>query len=262
VHDSTAEQEARAPYLEENIWGYGKRLRFVDDTILRGFPQSKRCQLTVLDVGCGNGSQLAIPLAEAGYQVTGVDPHQQSIERGRRLSPAVRFHHGVISDLGPRKFHCVIISEVLEHLDAPEVLLRAALAYLAECGILIITVPNGYGEFELDSRLYRMLRIDRLVAWLWANFSKNKNKEYLAGSDDKSPHVQRFTLPRLRRIFERNGLLVAEARGTSLASGPLMLLALGSSTNLIQLNVAITDRLPLSLASGWMFSLRLLESAR
>jgi SAM-dependent methyltransferase len=223
-----------------------------------GFPRASDASLLCWTLGAEMGRNLQFRWQRPGTR----SPHQQSIERGRRLSPAVRFHHGVISDLGPRKFHCVIISEVLEHLDAPEVLLRAALAYLAECGILIITVPNGYGEFELDSRLYRMLRIDRLVAWLWANFSKNKNKEYLAGSDDKSPHVQRFTLPRLRRIFERNGLLVAEARGTSLASGPLMLLALGSSTNLIQLNVAITDRLPLSLASGWMFSLRLLESAR
>lgn len=259
MHDSAAEQEAPAPYLEENIWGYGKRLRFVDDAILRGFPQSKRCQLTVLDVGCGNGSQLAIPLAVAGYQVTGVDPHQKSIERGRRLAPAVRFHHGVVSDLPPGKFHCVIISEVLEHLHAPEALLGAALTYLAESGILIITVPNGYGEFELDSRLYRMLRIDKLVAWLWVNFSKNKNKEYLAGSDDKSPHVQRFTLPRLRRMFERNRLLVTQARGTSLASGPMMVLSFGTSTEFIRLNVAITDRLPLSLAAGWMFSLRLAD---
>jgi 2-polyprenyl-3-methyl-5-hydroxy-6-metoxy-1,4-benzoquinol methylase len=257
VRDSTPEREGRAPRLEENIWGYGKRLRFVDDAILRGFPQNTRDQLTVLDVGCGNGTQLAIPLAEAGYQVTAVDPHQQSIERGRRLAPSVRFHHGVVSDLAPRKFHCVIISEVLEHLDTPETLLRAALNYLTESGILIITVPNGYGEFELDSRLYRVLHVDKLVGWLWTTFSKNKDKEFIAGSDDQSPHVQRFTLPRLRRMFEQNRLLIVEARGTSLASGPFMALLLGSSTTFNQLNAAITDRLPLSFATGWMFSLRL-----
>jgi SAM-dependent methyltransferase len=229
----------------------------VDDAILRGYPRNTRHQLTVLDVGCGNGSQLAIPLSEAGYQVTAVDPHQQSIERGQKLAPAVRFHHGVVSELAARKFHCVIISEVLEHLDAPETLLCAALNYLSESGILIITVPNGYGEFELDSRLYRVLRIDKLVAWLWATFSKNKDKEYIAGSDDQSPHVQRFTLPRLRRMFDQNRLLLVEARGTSLVSGPFMALLLGSSTKFVHFNAAITDRLPVSLAAGWMFSLRL-----
>ncbi len=153
--DSTSARDARAPYLQENLWGYGKRLRFVDGAMQRAFPGRERCELRVLDVGCGNGSQLAIPLADGGYQVTAVDPHGPSIQRGQRSAPGVRFHHGVVSDLPVSKFDCVIISEVLEHLHAPEVLLGMALPYLAESGILIITVPNGYGEFELDRRSYR-----------------------------------------------------------------------------------------------------------
>src|ERR1700744_5882751 len=125
--DSISEREARGPQLQENLWGYGKRLRFVDSAIQREFPGRKRCELRVLDVGCGNGSQLAIPLADGGDQVTAVDPHESSVQRGRRLSPAISFHHGVVSDLPLSTYDCVIISEVLEHLDAPEVLLRMSL---------------------------------------------------------------------------------------------------------------------------------------
>jgi 2-polyprenyl-3-methyl-5-hydroxy-6-metoxy-1,4-benzoquinol methylase len=251
-----SESNTRAPYLKENLWGYGKRLRFVDAAIERAFPGRERRDLTILDVGCGNGSQLSIPLAAAGYQVTGVDPHSPSIERGRNLAPAITFIHGPLSELPPRKFDCVVISEVLEHLDRPEVLLAMALPYLGESGILVITVPNGYGEFELDLRLYRALRADKMAAWLYRVSGRNTGKQYIASSDDETPHVQRFTLARLRKVFDRNHLLLIEACGTSIASGPFVLHLLGRFDIFVCLNAAIADHVPLSLASGWMFVLR------
>jgi 2-polyprenyl-3-methyl-5-hydroxy-6-metoxy-1,4-benzoquinol methylase len=255
--DFTSEGDARAPYLQENPWGYGKRLCFVDNVMQREFAGRKRCEIRVLDIGCGNGSQLAIPLADAGYQVIAVDPHEPSIQHGRRLAPAVKFFQGVVSDLPLSKFDCVIISEVLEHLDVPQELLSTALPYLAESGILIITVPNGYGEFELDRRSYQALHVDKLVAWLRNVFKNDQSREQLAGSDEESPHVQRFTLSRLRKMFDQNNLLLIDARGTSLVSGPLVVHLFGRSETFIHLNAAIADRLPLSLVAGWMFSLRL-----
>jgi 2-polyprenyl-3-methyl-5-hydroxy-6-metoxy-1,4-benzoquinol methylase len=247
---------ARAPHLKENLWGYGKRLRFVDAAIRRKFPGKQRSDLSLLDLGCGNGSQLAIPLAGAGYQVTGVDPHLPSIEHGRQLAPKISFIHGSVTELPPRRFDCVVISEVLEHLDSPEVLLSMVLPYLAESGVLIVTVPNGYGEFELDARLYRALRADKLVAWLYRVTRRNRGKHYIASSEDETPHVQRFTLSRLRKIFDRNNLLLLHARGTSIASGPFVLHLLGRFDAFVRLNAAIADYVPLSLASGWMFELR------
>lgn len=251
-----SERDVRAPYLPENLWGYGKRLRFVDGALRREFPSKKRCELSVLDIGGGNGSQLAIPLADGGYQVTAIDPHQSSIERGRMLAPAVKFHHGSVSDLPLTKFDCVVISEVLEHLDAPEILLRMALPYLAESGILIITVPNGYGEFELDRRSYQALHVDKMAGWLRSVFKNAQCTAGFAGSDDDSPHVQRFTLLRLRRMFDRNNLELVEARGTSLVSGPFIAHLFGSFEIFIRINAAMADHLPLPFVAGWMFCLR------
>jgi 2-polyprenyl-3-methyl-5-hydroxy-6-metoxy-1,4-benzoquinol methylase len=254
--ESTPESNARIPYLRENLWGYGKRLRFVDGAIQREFPGKKRSDLSILDVGCGNGSQLAIPLADGGYDVTAVDSHQPSIQRGRGLGPTVKFHHGVVSDLPLSKFDCVIISEVLEHLAAPEQLLGTALPYLAEPGILIITVPNGYGEFELDRRSYRALHIDKVIRWLRSVMQRDKTSEGFAASDDESPHLQRFTLASLYEMFDRHHLLLVEARGTSLFSGPFVAHLFGNFEMFIRLNAAIADHLPLSLVAGWMIALR------
>jgi SAM-dependent methyltransferase len=246
-----SERNARAPYLQENLWGYGKRLRFVDGAMQREFPGKKRCELRVLDVGCGNGSQLAIPLARGGYQVTAVDPHGPSIQYGRRLTREVNFHHGVVTDLPPGKFDCVIISEVLEHLDLPELLLDAALPYLAEHGLLVITVPNGYGEFEFDRRLYKALRVGKLVARL-----RRPRSQQQGGSNDESPHIQQFSLSRLHELFSRKNLRLVETRGTSVVSGPFVAHLLGKLAVFIRLNAAAADHLPLPLVSGWMFVLR------
>jgi SAM-dependent methyltransferase len=248
--------DARAPYLPENLWGYGKRLRFVDAALRKVFPWRARYELKVLDVGCGNGSQFAIPMAEAGYQVTAIDPHRPSFERGRGLSPKVKFFHGSVGELPRNQFDCVIISEVLEHLDAPETLLCASLPYLSDAGLLVVTVPNGYGEFELDRRLYVALQLEKVVGRLRSVFGKGDSGLRLAGSDDRSPHVQRFTLSRLSQMFERNGLILLESRGTSLVSRPLVSHLFGKLKIFIRLNAAIADRVPLGLVAGWMFALR------
>jgi 2-polyprenyl-3-methyl-5-hydroxy-6-metoxy-1,4-benzoquinol methylase len=171
----------------------------------------------------------------------------------------VQFFCGVVTDLSPSQFDCVIVSEVLEHSAAPEALLRTALPYLAESGILIITVPNGYGEFEFDRRAYRALHADKLVAWLWSLLKSDKPNEFVAGSDDESPHIQRFTVSRLRKMFAHNNLQLIEARGTSLASGPFIAHLLGRFQGFIRLNAAIADQLPLPLTSGWMFCLRFMK---
>ena len=247
---------APTPYLQENLWGYGKRIQFVDVSLRNAFPSKARYELKILDVGCGNGSQFAIPMAEAGYHVTAIDPHLPSIERGQALSSKVEFFHGAVGELPPGRFDCVILSEVLEHLDAPEALLHASLPNLADAGLLIITVPNGYGEFEFDRRLYAALRLEKVVGRLRSVFGKVDSGRCFAGSDDRSPHLQRFTLSRLREMFDREGLVLTESRGTSLVSGPFVAHVFGKSRVFIHLNAVIADHVPLRAAAGWMFALR------
>jgi hypothetical protein len=48
---SAAVAHSDVPCLGENLWGYGKRLRFMVGTMLSRFPGVLRSQLSVLDVG-------------------------------------------------------------------------------------------------------------------------------------------------------------------------------------------------------------------
>ena len=80
--------------IPETLYGVNKRLRFIQDT-LSGWTDP-----TILDVGCGTGALLTLPLARRGWRITGLDIHAESIESGRaaRLEKA-RFVCGTLADI-------------------------------------------------------------------------------------------------------------------------------------------------------------------
>ena len=241
----------------EDLWGYAKRLRFVREAISEAFPERQPGSIRILDVGCGNGSQLALPLAlRGGFQLTGIDTDRRSIEHARRLageSDQVRFLCGRIEELeDATAFDVVILSEVLEHLERPEELLRASVKLMKANGIMIVTVPNGYGEFEIDSWVFRKLRLQRVVDAL------ARNQHEVLGSTDnqESGHVQFFTRPGLMRLFRACGLAVFREGAASFLAGPIVGHILARSSSFIEWNSRVTNRLPFQFASGWYFALR------
>jgi 2-polyprenyl-3-methyl-5-hydroxy-6-metoxy-1,4-benzoquinol methylase len=240
----------------ENLWGYAKRLRFVREVIAEAFLEREPGALRVLDVGCGNGSQLALPLVSEGFRLTGVDTDERSIEHARRLSgerPNARFLCGPIEELSSaEEFDVVVLSEVLEHMTEPRGLLEASFARMAADAILIVTVPNGYGEFELDSWMFRALRLQKVVDAL----ARNSRPVMAATDNHESGHVQFFTRGRLFELFRQCGLVVFRMEASVLLSGPLVGHTLARSQRFIEWNARITDRLPMFLSSGWYFALR------
>lgn len=108
--------------------------------------------MTVLDVGCGQGTQ-ALRLAQAGCVVTGVDPSQGLLAEfaagAANAGCAVELHEGVLDDLdmliGQRRFDTVCAHGLLMYLDDR----AAAISRLADrvepgTGRLSLTVRNGH----------------------------------------------------------------------------------------------------------------------
>jgi ubiquinone biosynthesis O-methyltransferase len=240
---------------QENLWGYIKRLRFVQQGIAESFPNRATDSLRVLDVGCGNGSELALPLARLGFQVTGIDIHAPSIEHAKQLGVDVTnlsYVCGRVEELKAPPYDIVILSEVLEHLREPRSLLLAGIEHLGKNGIIIVTVPNGYGEFEIDSWLFRMFRLQRIVDVL----AKNSKQVIAATDNHESGHVQFFTRRQLRRLFAECSLSVFKEGVASFLAGPFIGHTLARSERFIEWNARVTDKLPRVFASGWYFALR------
>jgi len=135
----------RTPLIPENVYGHSKRLEWIVGHLKK--------ENAILELGCGTGSMITIPLAVQGYQVVGVDMDKQSIEFGRELLQA----HGLSASIVRRQHmqdvrftpDVLIASEVLEHLNNKELekILFEIKNKLAHDGLLLATVPNGYGWF-------------------------------------------------------------------------------------------------------------------
>jgi SAM-dependent methyltransferase len=237
------------PVPRENVYGHLQRLLWIRDRL---GPADR-----AIELGCGTGVMVTLPLRAWGYNVTGVDLDEASIDCGRAVFDGVGVDPRVISTSDLRDLEgdmdAVIATEVLEHLEDDELCSTLSLIHrkLRPGGRLLVTVPNGYGLFELESflwfrcgldRVYRRRRANMLI---WA-FRKRMFGDYVdspyPSTMAHSPHKQRFTLSGIRRLLERNGFLVTEARGSVLIAGPLTNLLLTGWDGAMALNARLGER--------------------
>jgi len=103
----------------------------------------------VLDVGCGNGSQVS-HLVPEGCEVVGIDPSESGIQRAREGYPQHRFERmeatpDLIERLGEAPFDLVLSTEVIEHVYAPREWASGIYRALKPGGRVVCTTPyHGY----------------------------------------------------------------------------------------------------------------------
>lgn len=115
----------------------------------------------VLDLGCGSGVPVALTLADAGHQVTGVDLSEVQVRRARERVPAATFIQADATklDLPADGFHAVVSFFALIHipLDEQQELLRRIAAWLRPGGLFVATVGTtawtGSEENWLDGKV-------------------------------------------------------------------------------------------------------------
>lgn len=215
--------------LPENIYGHRKRLFWLIRQLEKRNTTCKpKGKTKVLEIGCGTGMMVSIPLAALGYDVLGIDLDKASIDFANSVNPYpnAKFKHCDATELNDT-YDVIILSEVLEHLREPDKLLKVCHSILSAQGILIITAPNGYGCFELEQFLWGRLCLGSLLERLKISWSISAIKGKLTGwheytylsSLSSSPHVQRFTLGKIRRLAMRNGFSILDVEGSTLIAG-------------------------------------------
>lgn len=263
----------------ETVYGTGKKLRLIAATLgAQCTKQGRRPrEVWVLDVGCGTGAAVSVPLARLGYRVVGLDPDERSVRSAvpgapEGLAGTVSFVAGDVRVFRPHaRFDAIVCSEVLEHLASPETLLRQCRQLLRAGGRLVITVPNGYGGFEWEEVLWRRLgfrvvgdlrrvylavklRIQRRQFRTF--FRRGLNADLASGipinTHDVTPHVQFFTLARLQALLEATGFRLHGVANLSLLSGKITNTLLGRSAWFVRWTTTVADRVPSAVCSGWL----------
>ncbi|RWS29332.1 hypothetical protein B4U80_09223 [Leptotrombidium deliense] len=108
---------------------------------------------SLLDVGCGGG-YLCEPLARLGAQVTGIDPNADGVHycNSRLQGPSIelksnlKYKVSTVEEFAGKEkkeqFDAVVASEVLEHVDDVESVIKSAHELLKPNGLFFITTLN------------------------------------------------------------------------------------------------------------------------
>jgi 2-polyprenyl-6-hydroxyphenyl methylase / 3-demethylubiquinone-9 3-methyltransferase len=158
---------------------------------------------TALDVGCGGGI-LAEEFAGMGFQVTGIDPSEQSLQTGRKhaqsMGLSIQYQQGTGESIPfvDDTYSVVYCCDVLEHVrDLPKVISE----------IYRVTKPGGVFFFDTLNRTF----VSKLVAIkMWQEW---KSTAFMPpGLHD----WRMFIRPEeLKELLAQTGFEFKEFRGTS-----------------------------------------------
>jgi SAM-dependent methyltransferase len=242
----------------DDIFGNVKKMRFIL-RVLDDYRARVNRDIAVLDFGCGNAIGVGQYLVGKGIRYVGVDFHGPSLTYARQHfgGDQAEFLETVPQD---RMFDVIIYADVLEHVPDPLAIVSAHARLLAPGGIIIGTVPNGYGPCEIEKfvdrhlRLYKMLRFVKRTALGLAGRSVNPAQSVPYNSE--CGHVIFFTLGSLRRMaadagfeiirFAHGGFVGADLTGNTIFAGQ----------RFADWNGRTADRLPSWMVSTWYFVLR------
>ena len=246
--------------IPETPYGINKRIRFIYGEIEKRIKKSSvnyKEEIKVLDIGCGTGELITIPLGSLGVSVLGIDTHLPSIEYARKKNTFdnVQFECISLDELAGQQFDFIICSEVLEHLSEPIKMLKLIKKMLKYNGVCIITIPNGYSLKEIEMRIYNALSVLGLIAFLrHPPFKKAERKELIRDTlNEQSPHVQFFSQRRFEALLEKCELSIIKRENRRFLDGFFLKRILSLSKVLTNWNVSIANKIPYPLVSSWMF---------
>jgi SAM-dependent methyltransferase len=176
----------------------------------------------ILDIGCGSGL-LSKTLQDKNYDVVVIDNDNKAIEIAKKKGIT-----GFVADIDgwqtDEKFDCIILGDVLEHIDDDKSVMRKVHGILKPNGCIVVNVPayqvlfgkhdialghkRRYSNKELKSKLQdsgfeiEKLRHWNLLALPITIYTKLSKKDY--------PHEKVSNIKLLSRLLEK--WLLAESK--------------------------------------------------
>jgi SAM-dependent methyltransferase len=124
-----------------------KFLPFTYNWIIRNNLKSVQ---TILDVGCGDGTQMMSLNFDKEFEVTGIDLYKPYLEKAKKSGFYTRVLSADVREIKQEKqsFDAVISSQVVEHLEKEEALeLMKSMEKIAKKTVIVATT-NGFFPFD------------------------------------------------------------------------------------------------------------------
>jgi hypothetical protein len=153
----------------------------------------------------------------------------------------------------------------LEHLYEPESLLGVLRKMICSDGMMIVTIPNGWGPKENEERLVNVYRKCKMLITrkdaknppIVSNHpSQKQGAELLDTLNSECGHVQFYTMRAIRRLAQQSGFVVEKQVNRRFLSGPFSDILFGRNERFVEWNVRVARAIPYWLASSWMFVFR------
>ena len=241
----------------EDIFGNRKKIEYFLAHLDRHRSRLGR-PLTILDFGCGNGTAMSAFLGNGPDRYYGVDFHPPSLAYARENfgGPQATFAEDVPPDV---TFDALIYGDVIEHLPEPLELLQRHVAQLNDTGILLGSVPNGYGPCEMEKYVDRSLGLYEKFRWVGRRLGglmgrPQVEREVIPYNYD-SGHLQFFTIRSLNELVANLGMRIADFGHGGFVGANLTAATIFRSPRLVDLNVKVADHLPDWMVSTWYFEL-------
>jgi 2-polyprenyl-6-hydroxyphenyl methylase/3-demethylubiquinone-9 3-methyltransferase len=114
--------------------------------------------IKILDIGCGGGL-VSEPLAEYGFDITGIDALEQNIKKAiqhadKKELNNVKYKQSLPEELDDKKFDAILILELLEHVKNPENIIKIASQKLKQGGLLFISTINKTPQAMLFAKMF------------------------------------------------------------------------------------------------------------
>lgn len=240
--------------------GHFERLKWIYESI--STTRVKGRTVNVLDVGCGTGN-VTIPLGLIpDSNIVGIDMHQGNLDVSiaKNKFPNVTFSFAYLADYPIQTFDYIILTEVLEHVPGYKESIFDYISKNAHPDFeLQITIPNGWGPFEFAMQPLYLMRRMGMNNFIWKVKKLLGKKEPYSQNYD-TPHVNFFTIPRLKRELKEFNLEI-----TAIKNAYIILPIIETYLPFIPLHTIgkidnwIAQRVPHFLSSGWYFKIKYIK---